>query len=229
HQQPTTEQLLAENALLRRVCAHSKEIIARHELFLREGDHRIKNSLQIVSSMMSLQERREPNPAAREALRVASARILAVARIHDALQLNGGKNIVDLGNLVMTMCDSLQVMAGDPRLMKIDAQVEPIEAPLTLAQPVVLAINELVMNALRHAFPEERGGAVHVSLALDGGQVRIVVADNGVGLPENYRESHGYGMKLVEMMAAKIGGALRIDSDAGTRFTILAPLALAAA
>ncbi len=220
--------LLAENARLRRVCAEAKELAARHELALREGDHRIKNSLQIVASLMGMQERREPNAAARGALHAATARIQAVARMHDALQLNGSSDAVNLGALIETMCASLQTMAGDPTRVKVVVEVEPIEVPIAIAQPVVLAVNELVLNALRHAFPGERGGTISVSLDHVDGTLRAVVTDDGVGLPAGHARSGGFGMKLVHMMAAKIGGELRMESTNGAQFTLTIPYAAAA-
>ncbi len=213
-----------ENAQLRRLCAQSKELVGRHELALREGDHRIKNSLQIVASLMSAQERRETNPAAKHALRAATARILAVASIHDALQLTGGGDDLNVGALVETMCGSLQSMAGDPEAVQVLVDAEFIHAPIALAQPMVLAVNELVVNALRHAFPNGRCGAVSVNIARYGGELRVVVADDGVGLPAGYQDSLGFGMKLVRMMVAKVGGVLLVESQTGARFTLTAPL-----
>jgi two-component sensor histidine kinase len=215
--------LLAENARLRRLCAEAKELAARHELALREGDHRIKNSLQIVASLMGMQERRETNPAARGALHAATARIQAVARMHDALQLNGSTDAVNLGALVETMCVSLHAMAGDALRVKVIVNVETIEAPIALAQPVVLAVNELVVNALRHAFPEERSGTISVSVEQVDGELRAIVADDGVGLPAGHARSSGFGMKLVQMMTAKIGGKLRIESTNGACFALSVP------
>jgi two-component system, sensor histidine kinase PdtaS len=217
--------LLAENARLRRLCAEAKELTSRHEVALREGDHRIKNSLQIVASLMEVQERRETNPAVRGALHAAAARIQAVARMHDALQLNGSTDVVDLGALVQTMCVSLHAMAGDPSRVKVIVEVEAIEVPIALAQPMVLAVNELVVNALRHAFPGERRGTISVVLERIDGELRVVVADDGVGLPAGQARSSGFGMKLVQMMAAKIGANLRMESTNGARFILSAPYA----
>lgn len=219
-----TWSLLEENAQLRRLCAQSKDLVARHELALREGDHRIKNSLQIVASLMGAQERRESNPAAKQALRTATARIQAVARIHDALQLTGGADDVSLGALIETMCRSLHLMAGDPDAVQVIVDAEFIHAPIALAQPVVLATNELVVNALRHAFPEGRPGAIHVSVSSADGRLCVIVADDGVGLPGDYHQGLGFGMKLVRMMAAKVGGELSVESETGARFTLSAPL-----
>jgi len=215
--------LVLENARLRCLCAESKEQLARHELLLREGDHRIKNSLQIVASLLGLQERREANPAAREALHTAILRIQAVARIHDELQLSGSADMVDLGALIASMCKSLHAMVGDSKDVKISVEAESIKAPLTLAQPIMLAVNELIINALRHAFPGDRGGAVNVTVAQGDGELRIIVADDGAGLPDNHSEGRGYGMKLARTMMAKVGGALRVESANGTRFTLSAP------
>ncbi len=214
--------LLAENARLRRLCAEAKELAARHELALREGDHRIKNSLQIVASFMGMQERRETNPAARGALHAARARIQAVARMHDALQLNGSTDAVNLGALIEKMCTSLHEMAGDPLRVQVIVDAEPLEAPISLAQPVVLAVNELVVNALRHAFPDDRAGTVHVTLKSIDGELRVVVADDGAGLPANHDHAAGFGMKLIRMMASKIGATLQIESTPGARFTLSA-------
>ena len=220
----STWNLLAENAELRRLCAQSKDLVARHELALREGDHRIKNSLQIVASLMNVQERRETHPAAKHALRAATARILAVASIHDALQLAGGGDDVNVGTLVETMCGALQSMAGDPEAVQVIVEAEFIRAPIAVAQPIVLAVNELVVNALRHAFPGGRCGVVRVNIVRNGGQLCIVVEDNGVGLPDGYQSGIGFGMKLVRMMATKVGGVLLVESQAGARFTLTAPL-----
>ena len=220
----TTRRLMSENARLRGLYEQSKQVASHYELMLREGDHRIKNSLQVVASLMGLQARRATDPVARDALRAATSRIQAVARIHDALQLSGGgKDVVDLGALIEAMCKSLHAMAGDPHAIDIVVNVERIETPLALAQPLVLAVNELVVNALRHAFPDNRSGSITVNVVRVEGEVRVFVADDGAGLPADYLEGRGYGMNLVRTMVAKIGGVLRVEGDAGARFMLSAP------
>lgn len=220
------KRLLVENARLRRLCAEAKDLASRHELALREGDHRIKNSLQIVASLMSMQERRESSASARAALNAAGSRIQAVARMHDALQLNGSADAVNLGALIETMCASLHEMAGDPRRVKVIVNADQVDAPIAMAQPVALAVNEMVVNALRHAFSGDRIGTVHVELQCAGGELRVVVADDGAGLPANHENGNGFGMRLIRMMAQKIGGTLHIESARGTRFTLSAPLTI---
>lgn len=219
------QRLMFENARLSRLCMEAKGMAARHELMLREADHRIKNSLQVVASLLGLQARRETNGAAKDALHAATARIQAVARIHDALQLNGGTDSVDVGAVVTTMSKALHAMAGEPISVEIIVRAESVHVPLKLAQPIVLAVNELVLNSLRHAFPDSRSGAVMITVNRDGERVRIAVSDNGVGLPAGYADGRGYGTTLVRAMVEKIGGRLDVGTLSGAHFTLSAPLA----
>lgn len=218
------QRLSSENARRGRRCAERRDVEARYELLLREGDHRIKNSLQVVASFLSLQERRETNDAVKTALHAAVSRIHAVARIHDMLQLNGGEDAIDLGASVAGMCEALHAMAGHPGAIKIVVTADPLQTSLELAQPILLAVNELVINALRHAFPNGHGGAVLVTIKQARGQLNIVVADDGVGLPNPFLENGGYGMTLVRAMVEKMGGLLQPQSLAGARFTLTIPL-----
>lgn len=100
---------------------------------LREGDHRIKNSLQIVASLMTLQAARENSASIRDALNGAAARVRSVAGIHDALPGTTGADTVDLGRVLHTMCASLQDMAGDEGHISIIANVQSLRAPVALA------------------------------------------------------------------------------------------------
>lgn len=212
-----------ENVELRAELAEARDDAAQQEVLLREGDHRIKNSLQVVASLMAMQARSETNPAASDVLRSAATRVQSIARIHDALQDHHGVGVVDLGAVLRTMCDTLHQMAGDPLRMAVRVDVESIELPVALAQPIVLAVNELVINALRHAFPESRRGVVAIELAVAGEELRISVGDDGVGLPPNYADLNGYGTRLVRMMCQQAGARLSIEHNRGTTFTMLVP------
>lgn len=226
----TLRRLMRENARLTRLCERNTGLAERYALLRREGDHRIKNSLQIVASLLDIQARRAPDSSTHAALHTAAARILAVARIHDALQLNNSEyDAVDLGALLTRICASLDELAGDSISVQIILDEAAIEAPLTLAQPIALAMNELVLNALRHAFPEDGGGSVCVTLSANDRQLEIRVADNGDGLPDNYATGKGYGMRLVTAMVAKLSGHLDVQSSGGACFILTAPRPIAAA
>jgi two-component sensor histidine kinase len=219
----TVRRLRIEVADLSHALGLAKEAASRCAVMLREGDHRIKNSLQIVSSLIKMQAGREESLTAREALRTAAARIQSVARMHDALQASGGADSLDLGAVLEKMCGALEEMGGAPLGVHVRVSADPVQAPVAVAQPIVLAVNELVVNALRHAFPDGRTGSIHVKLWCAEGQLHVLVADDGVGLPAGHSESGGYGMKLVRMMTAQINGVLHVDSGAGTRITIVLP------
>ena len=216
-------RLILENARLRRICAQAKEVASRHAILLREGDHRIKNSLQIVASLMNMQASRSDDGAVRSALLAASARVQSIARIHDALQTAEGKDEVDLGAAIETMCKALHQMASDPQKISVEVHAEHIETSVAIAQPIVLAVNELVVNALRHAFPNDRGGIVRIDIRRSGENIVVVVADDGQGMPLNHVEGKGYGMKLVRMMAAQIGGSLEMRDQSGVRYELTIP------
>ncbi|MDP3493466.1 MAG: sensor histidine kinase [Hyphomonadaceae bacterium] len=213
----------SENRLLRQRLRRAEREAARCETLLHEGDHRIKNSLQIVASLMRVQASREETVAAADALNAAATRVLSIAQIHDALQESGGKDVIDLGGALLAMCRSLHTMAGGPRTVALVVNVEPIRAPVALAQPLLLAVNELVVNALRHAFPDGRPGAIEIKANIIGDELVVVVADDGVGMPVNSDEPRGFGSKLIKMMTAKIDATLVLDATQGVRFTITAP------
>jgi two-component sensor histidine kinase len=212
----------AEPPRSRQVRESPDDTAERYAILLREGDHRIKNSLQIVSSLLSLQASREENLHAREALRSAAGRVQSVARMHDALQVSEGEDSVNLGAVLESMCGSLQAMGGEALGADVRVEIQQCYAPMAIARSIGLAVNELVVNALRHAFPDGRPGSIVVRLTCDDGQLRVLVADDGVGLPAGHPRGRGYGMKLVRMMASQINGVLRVDSDTrtGTRITI---------
>jgi two-component system, sensor histidine kinase PdtaS len=209
-----------ENRRLRVIGARAD---ARHALLLREADHRIKNSLQIVASLIDRQAQSAAGAAARDELRDASARVRSIACIHNAVQDCAGEDLVDLGGLVASIGNSLQAMTGHAGAITIVVSTEPIQASVSLARPILLVVNELVVNALRHAFPGNRAGTVHVSVARVGELVRIVVADDGKGIRADQVSGQGYGMTLVRLLTDQIGGNLVMDCASGTRFTLAAP------
>ena len=206
---------------LRSMLKEHEAAATRHLVMLREGDHRIKNSLQLIASMMRLQARHEPSHPTKVALRGAAERVNSVAGIHDALQAAGGAGVIDLGATLRAMCASLQALAGNEPEVGILVDANPMEVPVTIAQPLVLAVNELVVNSLRHAFVGRSKGSVHVALLCSDTRLQVIVSDDGVGLREN--ERHGYGMSLVAMMVKQLHGELRVERGPGAHFILSVP------
>ncbi len=204
------------------------EEASRFAIQLREGDHRIKNSLQLISGLVVLQAKHETSDVARDALNRAAARIMSVAHVHDALQLNASEADIDMGLALTTMCRSMETMAGDPGRIHVQVETppEPVLVSVIFAQPIMLIVNELTINALKHAFPDGRSGSVCVSLTCAGAVLHLCVSDDGVGLPDGYSDSQGFGMNLVRMAVRQISGKLTITSANGTCFTLDAPAAI---
>lgn len=224
HRSTSTRSLRLEVLDLRRRLKRAEDQASQHSIMLREGDHRIKNSLSIVASLMSGQAARETSDTARQALRGAALRVRSIADIHDALQEGaGGADEVDLAGVLKSVCASMQAMATDTGHIVITVDPQPVQMPAALARPLVLAVNELVTNALRHAFRQQGAGTIHIGAARSEHGLRIVVSDNGAGLPPDYAIRPGYGMTLVMMMVRQIGGALLVENVGGACFTIRVP------
>lgn len=192
---------------------------------LQEVSHRVKNSLALVSSLLTLQSRTlEGGP--RTALEEAAARVHAIARVHDQLWRGVDARHVDLGPF---LCDlSAAIAAGAPRHATV-CRAEPAVADADLAGPLGLLVNELLTNAYKYAYPEGAEGEVRLLGApLPDGRYRLEVADSGVGLPAGFdlaKSGDSLGMKVITALAAQLGGELTAGSaDPGARFTLVFPL-----
>lgn len=213
-----------EIAELRAALKDARALATRQSMLMREADHRIKNNLQIVASFARSVARRE-QPCAASALRAVAVHVDEIANLHDLLQRSPEGNVVDLGQLLNRVQRSIEtIVAMEPPRIEIVLDAETIMAPAAFARPVMMAVSELVMNAIRHAFPNGGCGTVRVTAVEVAGALHVVVADDGVGLPSNFTNGPGFGMKLVHAMVSQIGGALVVESSPGACFTLVAPL-----
>jgi two-component sensor histidine kinase len=198
----------------------------RHQILLKEVNHRVKNSLQVVSSMLQLQAKGADDPALSEQLREASTRISAVGRAYDRLAYNADYENIDLVAYLRDVIDDLETAVA-PCNVNFEAP-EQIQFAADRAILVALIINELVLNAGKYAYPDCPGGAIWVRLfRMDKGTVLITVRDEGVGLPGNFdpATSKRLGSRLVSALAKQLGAELtRPASLKGTNFTLLVPL-----
>jgi two-component sensor histidine kinase len=216
--------LQREVAKLRAAVAEAASKATRQSMLMREADHRIKNSLQIVASLVRRGARGEAS-SAESAANAVAVRIDEIAHLHDLLQLSSDGDVVDLGALLQRVRQSIElVVAVEPRRIEVLLDAGSIKAPAAFARPVMMSVSELVMNAIRHAFPDGRCGTIRVTAAEVAGSLCVVVADDGVGLPPEPADGPGFGIKLVRAMAAQIGGTLVAENDRGARFTLVAPL-----
>jgi two-component sensor histidine kinase len=198
------------------------------DLILREADRRIRISLQGLASLLRLQAGRSPTPETAEALRLGSARVEAVGRVHGMLRGDPDADArLDLEVYLRGLCAALgEALGADGRGGEIVVEVEPAAVAAEAAQALGLAVSELVANAFRHAFAPGAPGTVWVQGAPDGsGGYRLVVADDGRGLPCGFAvgSGRGFGLRLVPLLAARVGAGFEVHDGRGARFVLNVP------
>jgi PAS domain S-box-containing protein len=193
------------------------------EVLLKEVHHRVKNNLQIISSLLALQARETADPAVRRLFEESQGRIRSMALIHEQLYQSGELAQINFAEYARRLCAHLVDSSADAqRRIRLNLAVDPIPLPLNYAIPCGMILNELISNALKHAFPADRAGEIEVQFALAEGRNRLTVRDNGVGLdPATAKSKTGsLGLKVVDALVKQLSGRLTIDSAAGANFTI---------
>ena len=189
---------------------------------LRELNHRVANALQIASSLVQAQRCRVADPLAREALNATTARLEAVARLHRHLCPDDGADRLDLGRFIAEIAPAMEQSTG----LRCELDVEPVELSSETALHLAIAVNELVLNARKHAYADRDGGVVSIGCRRQDGRLRLTVADQGIGLPNGFDplRNRGLGMEIVADTVRQLGGELRAENDHGARFTLLVAL-----
>ncbi|WP_245524636.1 histidine kinase dimerization/phosphoacceptor domain -containing protein [Methylobacterium nonmethylotrophicum] len=205
--------------------ADKERLLAQKDLLTREIDHRVKNSLQIVSAFLQMQRRQVTDPASQAAFAETAARVMSVARVHDSLYQAESVDEVDLGQTIETLCADLAGMAGEGHAVDLDA--EPgLMVPYRKAVALSLIATELITNAFKYAYADA-GGRVAVSVVGEAeGRVRLSVCDEGKGLPTGWPDAPargtGLGMKLIRAMLDQINARLEVENRPGACFTVTA-------
>jgi two-component sensor histidine kinase len=198
----------------------------RHQVLLKEVNHRVKNSLQVVSAMLQLQATSVGDPDLSERLKEASNRVNAVGRAYERLAYNADYEKIDLVGYLREIINDLQPTVA-PCKIEFEAPQE-VQFAADRAILVGLVINELVSNAGKYAYPDSPGGTIWVRLVRsDGDAILVSVRDEGAGLPLNFdvTTSKRLGTRLVTALASQLGAELtRPTSPIGTNFTLLVPL-----
>jgi two-component sensor histidine kinase len=198
-------------------------------VLLHELDHRVKNNLQLISSLMQMQARRSDDPAVKLALGGMIERLNAVATVHRRLFQSEDVARFDLSEFVRDLVADLAGQAGRPELSFV-CRLAPAQVPAAKAASLALLIGELVTNALRHAFPVGRAGRVTITIVKNNEGLRIEIADDGVGMGGDSGlaadEIQGFGLTIVELLGRQLQARItREDAVPGVRTTIVLPLA----
>ena len=211
----TAESTQAALAFDRKLLAEAEKTSALKEMMLKELNHRVKNSLQMIHSLIRLQKHREDGPDLDE----INARVLAIAKIHDLLYQSSDSFQIDLASLLIAICASDAVVPPESNV-ELTCDTEPLSVEANLATPLALCAVELITNALKHAFGPE-GGTIRLALSRADAKGILSVADDGKGMPE--MPARNSGLRVVDALVVQINGTLTVERNAGTRFEIVFP------
>ena len=196
-------------------------LAAEREVLLREVNHRVGNSLQIIASLLHLQANSATQDDVKAALTNAMGRVAAVAQVHRRLYTSHDLKSVLLNQYLEALLEDLRRSAEGNKMSRLTLQAEPIEIDPDRAVAIGIIVNELVMNAVKYAYPDG-SGPIHVELKAAGDDILVAIADDGVGLNgKSDPRSTGMGQRIVSAMAAKLDASVERDpGHAGTRIVL---------
>ena len=191
----------------------------------QEVHHRVKNNLQVVTSLLRLQQVRVESPQARAALQDSIDRIHAMGLVHQLLYSKQELSHLDFAEYAASLARQLVEAYGMQEQVEVTVGGELVRFDLDTAIPLALIVNEVVSNALKHGFPDGRKGKIAIDLHRQDGETVLAVRDNGVGLPEDldWTRTPSLGLRIVRSLSTQLGGTPEFVADGGTIFTLRFP------
>jgi two-component sensor histidine kinase len=193
------------------------------EVMLKEIHHRVKNNLQVISSLLSIQSTYLADPRDAQNFQESRDRIRTMALVHEKLYQSNDLASVDFGPYVERLATNLfRSYTGSGSRVNLHIDVKDICLDADQAVPCGLIVNELVTNALKYAFPGGRNGTVTVAVRQDNDHYMLIVSDDGIGMRADFdmAETESLGLQLVNMLASQLDGTVAMDVSSGTKFTI---------
>jgi two-component sensor histidine kinase len=202
-----------------------REALDARELLLRELHHRVKNNLQIVTSLLGMQASRATPDTARR-FQECQRRLSAIAHMHEQMYTTGSVGALSANRFLLDFIPELARAYGATERIDLKLDLDEVTLNIEQATPFVLLAGEILTNAFKHGFTEEGRGSIAVELRREGAEGVLRVADSGAGMsPAAGSQAQGLGMMLIEGFSRQLGGSAAIDSDSsGTRWTVRFPL-----
>lgn len=216
-----TERKLANDTL--------RATLKEKEILLREVHHRVKNNLQVVSSLLNLQSDKSENALMKEILMQSRNRIRSIALVHEKLYQTGNFAEINFREYAISLTHELfRAYAADPAKIHVRTLIEDVNIPLIYAIPCGLILNEIISNSLKYAFPENREKISQPEIiitikTLPDNNLQILAGDNGIGLPDTYTptDTTSLGLYLIHILATEqLDGTISVNNKKGTTFTI---------
>lgn len=199
--------------------------VREKETLLKEMHHRVKNNMQVISSLLRLQAKGVEEQRLRSILEESQNRIRAMALVHEKLYQSHTLSKINFGEYLTLLVRELfasSSLAGRAQV-HLKLEIDPVELDVSKAIPCGLLINELISNSLKHAFPDGREGTVSVSLKrLPMSRVALSLSDDGIGLPQHTNIAHvsSLGLQIVKTLAGQMGGDLHCENGSGVRWAV---------
>ena len=201
-----------------------KQSLQEKELLLREIHHRVKNNMQIISSLLRLQSRYVTDEKYLEMFKDSQNRIMSMALVHEKLYDSNDLTRINIKNYINDLVGNLlESYRMDKNITIMDASIDDVALGIDAAIPCGLIISELVSNSLKHAFPDNTGGGIRISLSRTDDTVKLIISDNGIGLPEavDFRNTESLGLRLVTILTEnQLNGEINLNRNNGTEFNI---------
>ncbi|WP_370188834.1 GAF domain-containing protein [Qipengyuania sp.] len=208
--------------------AELAEALKVKDILLHEVNHRVKNSLQVVTSLLTLQARKAEDQRLAKSLQEARNRVAVIAAMHQRLYATSDHDHVDFGDYLADLADEAMQSMGSREHIKLRTAIDRgIVMNLRQAVPLALVVSELITNAIKYAYPADKGGEIFIGLDDEGEDVTICISDEGVGLPEGFEptRSEGLGMKIVTSLLRQVRGELSVPPRSkGAQFDIRIPV-----
>ncbi|MCK4764833.1 MAG: response regulator [Candidatus Aminicenantes bacterium] len=206
-----------------------KASLREKELLLKEIHHRVKNNLQVINSLLSLQANQLKDRESAAILREIRNRVFSIALVHEKLYESEDLTNINFGEYIHTLtANLLETFPPGPPAVKLEMITDDLFLQVDKAIPCALIVNELVINALKYAFIDGRQGEISIELktAAAGEEVALMVTDNGPGLPDAFdiENVETLGMQIIRALVGQLHGSLRIDTSKGTKFTLRFPI-----
>ena len=211
---------------LRAALEEKEAQLIQKDFLLREVDHRVRNSLALISSMLQLQARSTEDPTVREKFVEASRRVITVGHVHQRLYQTGELRTLDFGDYLRALTSDLSDSSGPQNSKRLILETASATLGADIVIPLGLIVNELVTNAFKHGGEDGAPLTVNVAFSHNEKEMRLIVQDDGKGLPEWFdpRQSKGLGMRLVQGLVTQLSAKLDFEvMHPGTRFTVTVP------
>ena len=206
-----TESKIAEEKI--------QKLLAERELTLKEVHHRIKNNMNTIASLLSIQAQSLKEPLAVSALKDARSRIKSMMLLYDKLFQASESGVISVQKYIPALIDEIIKNFSSSTTIQVKTTLDDIAMDANALQPLGIILNELLTNVMKYAFTDRKDGRIHVAAKKKETGVQIIVEDNGQGLPEyiDFDRSTGFGLQLVQALALQLSGTIRIVRDKGTK------------